>query len=166
MEEQFGGAKPGRGHRALASLYKSGKIPGIITQNIDNLHQVSGFAGDAARGNRAGPVIAPLADEIARYIVDRRLARPAIVGHSMGGTLAMMIAPQQPGHFAEQLVTANAALARELAAGEKGSLPGLAPEFPAVKGQDLRAFGWGGRSPLSVLLEMLASDRAGAERPT
>ena len=39
MEEQFGGAKPGRGHRALASLYKAGKIPGIITQNIDNLHQ-------------------------------------------------------------------------------------------------------------------------------
>ena len=44
MEEQFGGAKPGRGHRALASLYKAGKIPGVITQNIDNLHQSSGFA--------------------------------------------------------------------------------------------------------------------------
>src|SRR6267154_6237980 len=46
MQEQFGGAKPGRGHQALASLYKTGKIPGIITQNIDNLHQVSGFAPD------------------------------------------------------------------------------------------------------------------------
>lgn len=43
MEEQFGGAKPGRGHRALASLYKAGRIPGVITQNIDNLHQASGF---------------------------------------------------------------------------------------------------------------------------
>jgi NAD-dependent deacetylase len=46
MEEQFGGAKPGRGHRALAALYKIGKIPGIITQNIDNLHQASGFSPD------------------------------------------------------------------------------------------------------------------------
>src|SRR3954451_5241532 len=46
MEEQFGGAKPGRGHRALASLYKAGKVPGIITQNIDNLHQSSGFAAE------------------------------------------------------------------------------------------------------------------------
>jgi NAD-dependent deacetylase len=44
MEEQFGGATPGRGHRALAALYKAGKVPGIITQNIDNLHQVSGFS--------------------------------------------------------------------------------------------------------------------------
>ena len=46
MQEQFGGAKPGRGHRALASLYKAGKIPGVITQNIDNLHQDSGIAAD------------------------------------------------------------------------------------------------------------------------
>src|SRR6478609_9350837 len=39
MEETFAAAKPGRGHRALASLYKAGKIPAVITQNIDNLHQ-------------------------------------------------------------------------------------------------------------------------------
>jgi NAD-dependent deacetylase len=46
MEQQFGGAKPGRGHWALASLYKAGKVPGIITQNIDNLHQSSGFSAE------------------------------------------------------------------------------------------------------------------------
>ena len=44
MEEQFGGAAPGRGHRALASLYRTGKSPGVVTQNIDNLHQASGIA--------------------------------------------------------------------------------------------------------------------------
>jgi NAD-dependent deacetylase len=43
MEAKFAQAKPGRGHRALASLYRSGKSPGLITQNIDNLHQVSGI---------------------------------------------------------------------------------------------------------------------------
>ena len=46
MEPTFAAAKPGRGHRALASLYRAGKIPAIITQNIDNLHQASGFAAD------------------------------------------------------------------------------------------------------------------------
>src|SRR3978361_2094968 len=40
----FAAGKPGRGHRALASLYRAGKIPAIVTQNIDNLHQMSGFA--------------------------------------------------------------------------------------------------------------------------
>jgi NAD-dependent deacetylase len=36
-------AKPGRGHRALASLYRAGKVPAVVTQNIDNLHQASGI---------------------------------------------------------------------------------------------------------------------------
>ena len=44
MEESFAGAKPGRGHRALASLYRAGKVPALVTQNIDNLHQASGIA--------------------------------------------------------------------------------------------------------------------------
>jgi NAD-dependent deacetylase len=44
MQDQFGGAQPGRGHRALASLYRTGKAPAVITQNIDNLHQASGIA--------------------------------------------------------------------------------------------------------------------------
>jgi NAD-dependent deacetylase len=46
MQEQFGGAIPGRGHRALASLYRAGKSPGVVTQNIDNLHQASGIASE------------------------------------------------------------------------------------------------------------------------
>ena len=44
MQPTFAAARPGRGHRALAALYRAGKIPAIVTQNIDNLHQVSGFA--------------------------------------------------------------------------------------------------------------------------
>jgi len=44
MEKQFSTARPGCGHLALTSLHRSGKIPAVITQNIDNLHQASGFA--------------------------------------------------------------------------------------------------------------------------
>jgi NAD-dependent deacetylase len=46
MEPTFAAARPGRGHRALAALYKAGKVPAIVTQNIDNLHQISGFAAE------------------------------------------------------------------------------------------------------------------------
>jgi len=46
MAEQFAAARPGRGHRALASLYRAGKVPAVITQNIDNLHQASGIAAE------------------------------------------------------------------------------------------------------------------------
>jgi pimeloyl-ACP methyl ester carboxylesterase len=61
-----------------------------------HLVQVAGFAGEPSRGNARGAIVAPLADELARYIADRRLDRPAIIGHSMGGTLAMMIAARRP----------------------------------------------------------------------
>jgi NAD-dependent protein deacetylase/lipoamidase len=46
MDAQFSAAKPGRGHLALASLHRSGKAPGVITQNIDNLHQSSGISAE------------------------------------------------------------------------------------------------------------------------
>src|SRR6202051_3392177 len=46
MDEHFVKAKPGRGHLALVSLYRAGKVPGLVTQNIDNLHQASGIAPD------------------------------------------------------------------------------------------------------------------------
>ena len=46
MEEQFKAAQPGRGHLALASLYRAGKVPAVVTQNIDNLHQSSGISDE------------------------------------------------------------------------------------------------------------------------
>ncbi|MDQ8757071.1 alpha/beta hydrolase [Sphingosinicella sp. LHD-64] len=61
-----------------------------------HLLQVAGFAGEPAGANRTGPLVRPLADEIIRYIEMHGLRRPAIVGHSMGGALAMMIAARRP----------------------------------------------------------------------
>lgn len=37
-------AKPNSGHYAIASLVNSGKVAAVITQNVDNLHQVSGVS--------------------------------------------------------------------------------------------------------------------------
>ncbi|MBL8587628.1 MAG: Sir2 family NAD-dependent protein deacetylase [Methylobacteriaceae bacterium] len=42
MDDVYRDVAPGRGHRALAALAARGKIGAIITQNIDNLHQLSG----------------------------------------------------------------------------------------------------------------------------
>ena len=53
---------------------------------------VNGFAGRAAGANADGPLIAPIADEIARYIREARLERPAVIGHSLGGTIALSLA--------------------------------------------------------------------------
>jgi len=46
MDDLYRGAEPGIGHRALATLVLSGRSPGVITQNIDGLHQAAGVPGD------------------------------------------------------------------------------------------------------------------------
>ena len=43
MDDHYAGAKPGRGHRALARLVADGAMSAIITQNIDGLHEASGI---------------------------------------------------------------------------------------------------------------------------
>ena len=44
MDDLYAGARPGRTHHALARMVKMGRMTGIITQNIDGLHQASGIA--------------------------------------------------------------------------------------------------------------------------
>ncbi|RSB45929.1 MULTISPECIES: alpha/beta fold hydrolase [Brevundimonas] len=66
---------------------------------IHRIH-VAGFAGAAPQANAQGdapqPVGAPVAEEIARYIREQHLNKPAVVGHSMGGTMGMMLAARHP----------------------------------------------------------------------
>ena len=42
MDDLYRGARPSRGHLALASLVASAKMPAVITQNIDGLQQEAG----------------------------------------------------------------------------------------------------------------------------
>ena len=46
MDDHAAGAVPNAGHRALARLINEGRSPGIVTQNIDGLHQEAGVPAD------------------------------------------------------------------------------------------------------------------------
>ena len=61
-----------------------------------HLVQIAGFAGAPAGDNATGPVIAPVADAIAAYIADQGLRAPAVIGHSMGGSIGMELARRHP----------------------------------------------------------------------
>lgn len=52
--------------------------------------QVKGFAGEPAGPNADGPVLEPLVEEVAAYAA--KLEKPAIIGHSLGGLMAIKIA--------------------------------------------------------------------------
>ena len=61
-----------------------------------HLVEIAGFAARPAGANATGPVLEPVAGEIARYISEARLERPALIGHSMGGSWALMVAARHP----------------------------------------------------------------------
>lgn len=61
-----------------------------------HLVHVNGFGGKAPGGNASGPFLEPVAHDIARYIEAYQLKAPVLVGHSLGGTLAMRVAGHHP----------------------------------------------------------------------
>ncbi|MGV9008274.1 alpha/beta fold hydrolase [Brevundimonas sp.] len=70
---------------------------------IHRIH-VQGFAGAAPEDNATGPVAAPVAEDIARYIAEQGLTRPTVIGHSMGGTIGMMLAARHPNAVGKLMV--------------------------------------------------------------
>ncbi len=46
IDQDIDGAEPTRGHRAVATLVRTGKVTSVITQNVDGLHQASGIDDD------------------------------------------------------------------------------------------------------------------------
>ncbi|MEY4556005.1 MAG: hypothetical protein RL093_1124 [Pseudomonadota bacterium] len=70
---------------------------------VHRIH-VQGFAGAPAEDNATGNVSAPVAEDLARYIAEQGLNRPAVIGHSMGGTIGMMLAARHPDSVSKLMV--------------------------------------------------------------
>ena len=136
-----GGARPGRGHRALASLYKSGKSPAVITQNIDNLHQDSGFASKDVVELHGNTTYATCLDCAMRYELDWVRSRfeasggrapdcPGCGGYVKTGTISFGQAmPEEPMRRAEQLTLSCdlfLAIGSSLVVWPAAGFPGLA----------------------------------------
>jgi NAD-dependent deacetylase len=63
-------ATPNAGHRALAKLVEQGKMPAVITQNIDGLHQASGVPEDQVIELHGNTTYAACLDCRRRYELD------------------------------------------------------------------------------------------------
>ena len=57
-------------------------------------------------------------------------------------TAELMTTPQQPGHSPSQVDAANEAMRASIEKAPNTTDPLLAPNYPAIPGQDLRGFGW------------------------
>lgn len=122
-----------------------------------HLVQVAGFANTPARGNARGNIVAPLAEEVARYIHSRGLRRPAIVGHSMGGTVAMMVAARHPSLAGKVMVVDMLPQPAGILGGDAAGMRGLADGL-----RDLSASP-GGRRLVESAIRLFGNPEGGAD---
>jgi pimeloyl-ACP methyl ester carboxylesterase len=69
-----------------------------------HLVQIGGFAGEPTGGNAEGELLPALVEDLQAYIVSNKLLRPALVGHSMGGLLSLMLAERHPASVGKVLI--------------------------------------------------------------
>jgi len=93
---------------------------------VHRIH-VQGFAGAPAMDNAQGPVAAPVAEEIARYIAEKHLDHPAVIGHSMGGTIGMMLAARHPDSVGRLMVVDMVPFVGAMFGGPGATAESLAP---------------------------------------
>jgi len=99
--------------------------------------QVHGFAGHARGKNTDGAVAAPVAEEIARYIAANKLDKPAVIGHSMGGSIGIMLAGRHPGAVSKLMVVDMMPFLGALFAGPAATPDSVKPMADALKAQML-----------------------------
>jgi len=69
-----------------------------------HLIQIAGFAGEPARANASGEVLAPTAEAIDAYIAEMHLAPAVVIGHSLGATSALYLVEHHPEHYRKVLL--------------------------------------------------------------
>lgn len=89
----------GRPYIFIPGLASSGAVWDSVVAALPGVEAhvltLAGFAGVPPVADR--PFVGSVAEEVAEYIRANRLHEPVIVGHSLGGTLALLLAADEPG---------------------------------------------------------------------
>jgi len=69
-----------------------------------HLVQVAGFAGSPAVTHPDGRVVAPTVEAISEYIRSQHIKAPVIIGHSLGGEVALMLGARHPDQVGRLMI--------------------------------------------------------------
>ncbi|MGN6817522.1 MAG: alpha/beta fold hydrolase [Sphingomonas sp.] len=81
-----------------------GVVPTLAKTHRVVLVQVNGFAGDDAGANLKPGVLDGIVADLHAYVARNRLQGAAVVGHSMGGLVGLMLAKAQPGDVGKLMI--------------------------------------------------------------
>ncbi|MFT3811710.1 MAG: alpha/beta hydrolase [Micropepsaceae bacterium] len=136
--------------------------------------QIAGFAGLAAGPNAEGDILDGVRDELIAYIGENGLKKPALIGHSMGGLLSLLVAAKAPDAVGRVMVIdalpffsllinpmATSDMVKPFAAQAKAQMMALSDEqFAASQRQTLAILTKTPDGVEKALVDSLASDRA------
>jgi pimeloyl-ACP methyl ester carboxylesterase len=111
------------------------KVPGYRY----HLVQIAGMGATPPAGNAQGAVIAPVAEEVARYISEEKLGKPAVIGHSMGGTIALMVAARHPDEVGKLMVVDMHPFIGQLYGGPTATSDSVRPIADAMRARSAKA---------------------------
>ena len=81
-----------------------GVAPELAKTHRVILVQVNGFAGDDAGANLKPGLLDGIVGDLHSYIAQHKLQGAAVVGHSMGGLVGLMLAKAQPGDVGKLMI--------------------------------------------------------------
>lgn len=128
----------------IHGLYCSGEVWQETVKHYQNSYEchiitLAGFAGNTP--NLQEPFLESVVDDISKYIVENKLHKPVVVGHSMGAFLSIWLASKNPDLVAGviavdglpflaavQMPNATAESAKPMATNMKSMMGNLSPE--------------------------------------
>ena len=138
-----------------------------------HLVQVDGFAGAPAGVNAAGPLLPGIVEELHGYIAGAGM-KPIVVGHSLGGLLAMMLADKYPGDVRKMVIVdtlpyyavlfnpaATVESVKPMAEGMKAQMVAVpADQYAAMQERMMAAMSNSAEGQKAATASSLSSDRA------
>jgi pimeloyl-ACP methyl ester carboxylesterase len=99
--------------------------------------QLAGFAGEPVGEAAAdGPIVAPFVEELNRYIEHNHITRPAVIGHSLGGVSALLLARDHPANV-DRVMVVDALPFFSLLIDPNATAASIAPQAAAARDQML-----------------------------
>lgn len=81
-----------------------GVAPDLAKTHRVHLVQVNGFAGDDPRANIRAGILDGIVADLDAYVATAKLKAPAVIGHSMGGLVGLMLAKAHPTDLSRLMV--------------------------------------------------------------
>lgn len=117
-----------------------GVVPSLAKTHQVYVVQVNGFGGDDPRANLSPGILDGIVADLHTLITQSKLGKPAIVGHSMGGLVALMLAKMHPDAVGKLMIVDSLPYIGEIFA-PGATVAALEPQAKAMRAGMTAAYG-------------------------